>query len=196
LSQEEKIKKGVFEDKNQRDHNMDYEREFPNEWHLIWIVPVAVIIAFVIWELFQNVYLGGPPIEEQYLEIVQAAVLSFIATFITVYIVIMGRRRYERELQRAYMDLKELDEFKNNFLSNISHELRTPLTTISGYTKFILGGKAGEVPLRVERYLRIMSDEADRLEHHIDELLLITTLESKKLALKKEKVNMKNLIDK
>ncbi len=42
------------------------------------------------------------------------------------------RRRAEEALQKAYEELKTVDELKDNIISNVSHELRTPITIVKG----------------------------------------------------------------
>jgi signal transduction histidine kinase len=39
------------------------------------------------------------------------------------------------ELERAYEELKQLDQLKSDFLSSISHEMRTPITSVIGFAK-------------------------------------------------------------
>jgi signal transduction histidine kinase len=46
---------------------------------------------------------------------------------------------------------------------NIAHELRTPLAAIRGYARMILDGRAGEINERQRDYLRIVTDNTNRL---------------------------------
>ncbi len=41
------------------------------------------------------------------------------------------------ELEKAYRELKELDQLKSDFLSTVSHELRTPMTSVIGFVKLV-----------------------------------------------------------
>jgi signal transduction histidine kinase len=43
-----------------------------------------------------------------------------------------------KETQKAYEDLRELDDMKTQFIQNVSHELRTPLAIVKGYADLIL----------------------------------------------------------
>ena len=45
--------------------------------------------------------------------------------------------QYTESLERAYSELQQLDELKDNFLSSVSHELRTPLTAIKGSAEIL-----------------------------------------------------------
>ncbi len=42
------------------------------------------------------------------------------------------------DLSQAYVQLKELENLKDQFMQNVSHELRTPLTMIRGYAEMLL----------------------------------------------------------
>lgn len=39
--------------------------------------------------------------------------------------------------------LQELDQMKQDFVSNVTHELRSPLTSLRGYVEFLMSGSAG-----------------------------------------------------
>ncbi len=57
--------------------------------------------------------------------------------------------------------LSKQDEFKNEYISNISHDIRSPLTTIKGFVEAIMDGT---IPAnKVNHYLEIVYNEADRL---------------------------------
>lgn len=169
----------------------DASSKSPAVWHLLWIVPLFVALVYGVWEYLEIHYMTGVPSSTlHYIYIVRGASTAFIVTLVAVYMVMRDREKHEQELQDTLADLRELDDIKNNFLSNVSHELRTPLTTVNGYVKFMLSLKAGDVSSRQEKYLKIMSQECDRLQHHIEELLFITTLESKPMYLKLEPVDL------
>jgi signal transduction histidine kinase len=64
-------------------------------------------------------------------------------------------------------------QYRKNFIANISHDFRSPLTSIKGYVEAILDGTI--TPEMQEKYLRIVSDEADRLNRMTDALLKMNT---------------------
>jgi len=167
------------------------ERKRPAVWHLIWFVPLSVAIVLGIWDYLEVHYmtdLEGDTL--QFIHLIRGVIIAFVVTTVAVYMVLRDQRKHEEKLEKTLAELRELDDMKNNFLSNVSHELRTPLTTINGYVKFMLSKKPGELTEKQRKYLRIMSEECDRLQHHIEELLFITTLESKPMVLKIEEVDL------
>ena len=83
-----------------------------------------------------------------------------------------------RELAYTVERLKELDQMKTNFLSMTSHELRTPLTVIKGALSLLLTEGHQLPPARVEKYMKMASNNCDRLMKLIDELLDFSRLES------------------
>ncbi len=72
--------------------------------------------------------------------------------------------------------LSHLEEIRRDFVSNVSHELRTPLTSIKGFVEGILDGT---IPMdRQENYLRIVRDEANRMNRMVSDLLDLTKMEA------------------
>jgi signal transduction histidine kinase len=186
-------------DRSEKVSNKGFEdsQGFLPVWHLIWIVPAIVAIFYVIWDYIDVNYITWSDINTMKLVYsIRGTVIAFVITVFAVFYVLRAQRQQESKLRKALTELKELDQSKNNFLSNVSHELKTPLTTINGYVKFMLSKKTGELSEKQERYLKTMSDECDRLQHHIEELLFIATLESKPMVLKQQHINLTEMGEK
>ena len=89
---------------------------------------------------------------------------------------------------------REIAEMKNEFVSTVSHELRTPLTSIKGYVDLILDGSAGETSEIQKEFLGIVKENSDRLVELINEMLDISRIESGRVHLKVEPLNMGELV--
>ncbi|MEE9115712.1 MAG: ATP-binding protein, partial [Thermoplasmata archaeon] len=96
---------------------------------------------------------------------------------------------------RDITEQKQVENAKNNLLSNISHELRTPLTSIEGYTKFMLSGKLGEVPEKLEKCLNVIDEESNRLKTLIDNFLDLMTIDAEGLRMKLRQIAVPEVID-
>nr|MBC8280375.1 response regulator [Chloroflexota bacterium] len=84
---------------------------------------------------------------------------------------------YTESLERAYAELQQLDELKDNFLSSVSHELRTPLTAIKGSAEILLDGQ-GVNPEIHEEFLSIINSECDRLTRLINDVLDLARMDA------------------
>ena len=82
-----------------------------------------------------------------------------------------------RDLNRMAIQLDRLENLRLNFVANVSHELKTPVTTIVGFVETLLEG-AKDSPEELDRFLEIISRQADRLAAIIDDLLTLSRLES------------------
>lgn len=89
----------------------------------------------------------------------------------------------------------ELEHLKADIISIVSHELRSPLTSIKGYVDILLSGDLGDVPGHMREYLEIASANSHRLSNLIDDMLDISRIESGKLNLSFEKVDIKYLCE-
>ncbi len=96
----------------------------------------------------------------------------------------------KKELERANVQLKQLDVLKDQFISIASHELKNPIQPIIMYADL---AKRGNVSM--EKALDGISVEARRLKKLADDILDVSRIESGSLRYKIEKIKLKPLID-
>ena len=58
---------------------------------------------------------------------------------------ILGRLMETRNLVNQNMELRQVNQMKNEFIANVSHELRTPLTVVIGYARSLQDGTLGNL---------------------------------------------------
>lgn len=86
--------------------------------------------------------------------------------------------------------LRQLEGVRQEFVANVSHELRTPLSLIKSATETLLdGGKDDAAALG--RFLQIIDKHANRLALLIDDLLLLSTLDSGGLRLNRQPLQVR-----
>jgi two-component system phosphate regulon sensor histidine kinase PhoR len=72
--------------------------------------------------------------------------------------------------------MRRLEQMRREFVANVSHEIKTPVTSIKGFSETLLDG-AKDDPDDSERFLRIISGQADRLTALVEDLLSLSMLE-------------------
>ena len=86
---------------------------------------------------------------------------------------------------------KEVEMLKTDFINTISHEFRTPLTSISMAINMLIEGEVSEEKLEL---LSIAREEEVHLERLVSELLDISKLESGKIQMEFEKVDIRMVL--
>jgi two-component system phosphate regulon sensor histidine kinase PhoR len=79
-------------------------------------------------------------------------------------------------------ELMRLEEVRRDFVANASHELRTPLAAIRGFAETLLES-AGLSPEDQKNYLEVIHRHAQRLSSLVEDLLELSTIESRTLRL-------------
>ena len=84
--------------------------------------------------------------------------------------------------------IRSLEAVRKEFVANVSHELRTPLAIITGYLETLIEG-GGDQDTNL-RFLKTMHKHAQRLNLLIEDLLSLSQLESRKISLHFEPVDV------
>lgn len=86
-------------------------------------------------------------------------------------------------IEKQAEELKELDQVKSKFFTNISHELRTPLTLVLGPLENTLQHWNNEIPEQALDDLKLSATNARSLNTLVNEILDLSKLEARKLKL-------------
>ena len=94
-----------------------------------------------------------------------------------------------RELKR---ENARRESFRRDFTANVSHELKTPLTTISGISEMLANGiiKPEDVP----EFADSINKESVRLINLVNDIILISRLESDEIVMQKEEFNICDIV--
>lgn len=91
-----------------------------------------------------------------------------------------------RELKKAYDELKTLDDAKNNFMILINHELKTPLTVILSFLELM---NESAPTTEQSKYLSRISSSAQKLKKIIDDVLAFVSAETGLTKVSKKKIS-------
>jgi len=97
------------------------------------------------------------------------------------------------ELQEKNKQLEKDIIAQKRFISNASHELRTPLSLIKGYADELNSGYIRNEASR-EQYLGIISEESTKLNRLLNEMLDLSRLESGRMKLEEEDIQINDFI--
>jgi len=89
---------------------------------------------------------------------------------------------------------RRLEIMRDHFISAATHELRTPLVSIKGYADFILAENPQSAISNIRPFVEVMKRNADRLLELTNDLLDVQRMESGKIQLKLQQVDLRNLV--
>ena len=95
-----------------------------------------------------------------------------------------------KQLAEANEQLKLRDKLQQEFINIAAHELRTPIMPILGYAELL----SEDIGRDKQEYIEKIINNANRLQRFAESILDISKIESKTLNLKKEKLNLNDLI--
>ncbi|MBI4928544.1 MAG: HAMP domain-containing protein, partial [Anaerolineae bacterium] len=102
-----------------------------------------------------------------------------------------------RALSRALSEMQRKvlagQQAQRDFTANVSHELKTPLTSIQGFSQAILDGTV-QTPEALQEAANVIHQEAGRMHRLVQELLVLTRLESGTADLKNEPLDLRDIL--
>ncbi|MFZ7113831.1 MAG: sensor histidine kinase [Bacteroidota bacterium] len=101
---------------------------------------------------------------------------------------------WEKDRNDEIAQLKQMENFRKEFLGNVSHELKTPLFNIQGYIHTLLEGALDDPEVNVN-YLQRASKSVERLTLIVDDLEAISKLESGELILDQRTFDIRDLMN-
>lgn len=89
---------------------------------------------------------------------------------------------------------ERIEMMRRDFIANASHELRTPLTVINGFLEIAYSQPNLDLQTRMA-HLKLMTEQGQRMQNLVEDMLTLTRLESVEYPLRPERVNIRVLLD-
>jgi two-component system phosphate regulon sensor histidine kinase PhoR len=95
-------------------------------------------------------------------------------------------------LSRDITAVEQAEAMRRDFVANVSHEIRTPLTVLAGFVETLQTLSLSST--EKERYLALMSQQAERMQTLVSDLLMLSRLEGSPLPSSQDWVPMRALM--
>jgi two-component system phosphate regulon sensor histidine kinase PhoR len=130
---------------------------------------------------------------EEYSQPLEISAPSQSGIQLQIHITFFGKRSrllFARDVTQTY----KLEQMRKDFVANVSHELRTPLTVINGYLE-TFADTAGDENPRWRRALDQMLIQSRRMQTLINDLLLLSRLETLPQAENQQALMMRPILE-
>ena len=101
-------------------------------------------------------------------------------------------KKTNKELLIAKEKAEESNRLKTEFLQNMSHEIRTPMNGIMGFSEMLISPDITKEDLK--EFSKIIQNSSFQLLRIIDDILEISTLETKQITLNEESLCLNELL--
>lgn len=116
---------------------------------------------------------------------------EFIALFLISFIIVIlfleffvyrKIKNISAQTEVEIRKLKEIETFRKEFLGDVSHELKTPIFAIQGFIETLLDGAMDDKKVN-RKFLQKAFKHSERLSHLVQDILVITQIESGEIAM-------------
>lgn len=115
--------------------------------------------------------------------------MAFLSLVFTAVIVIA----YSNAINQIFKQ-RQISQIKTDFINNMTHEFKTPIATINLALDSLKHPMIASDPEKVKNYLRMIREENKRMHGQVENVLQISKLEKNELNLKKERLDVNELI--
>ncbi len=91
-------------------------------------------------------------------------------------------------------EMKKLARLRSEFVANVSHELKTPLTSIKGFVETLKDGALKDKE-KAQKFLDIIQRHTHRLENLVNDILSLSSIETREITLNLEKTSLNSIIE-
>lgn len=98
------------------------------------------------------------------------------------------------KLELAVAEMEKAESIRREFVANVTHELKTPLTSIYGFVETLQDGADQNPEIRM-KFLDIIAVETTRLKRLINDILVISDMESGRAINTDMDINVKEVIE-
>jgi signal transduction histidine kinase len=99
-----------------------------------------------------------------------------------------------RDLVNQNMELRQVNQMKNEFIANVSHELRTPLTVVIGYANTMRDGSLGPLNEAQQKALASVVERAEGLLGTLNNILRIREVREGRKPMLLKPVDLRALV--
>ena len=130
--------------------------------------------------------------KENYDETIKINLTADSNKIIEIKIVYFGEKQKVMVLKDISQAIK-IEAHRKEFISNVSHELKTPLTVISGFIETLEDMAASDADEH-KNILKMMGNQAYRMSKLVDDLLMLSNVESSLFQNRSDKLLIKTIM--
>ena len=145
---------------------------------LFLVMGVAIGITAIITYLLGTRYVEDPSLVALIVLLLSILLLTLSFTII-------------RSLER----IAEANRMKSEFISIVSHQLRSPLSNLKWSIEILSSGRLGKIGGKQAEYLRILTDNTERMGELVSDLLTVSRIEQGRLPLQKSSFSLAKLTE-
>ncbi len=117
-------------------------------------------------------------------------IVALIALLITAILFIIAFT-----ITRSFEKLAEASRMKSEFISIVTHQLRAPLSNLRWTLEILMAGRVNSVSEKQLEYFKVLKENSDRMRRLIEDLLIVSRIETAKLPLRKQELSLEELIE-
>lgn len=185
----------VFRELSRKNINIDYGLKYTNSLREKKEINTRIVKSAVLQTTSKSSFLPEISTLELFfvnekLTIFKKNLVGILLSFILLSAVIASLLFLLRIINKQ----KQLAELKNDLISNITHEFKTPIATINAALEGIQNFNPENDPEKTKKYVEMSSNQLYKLNIMVEKILETATLDSDKLQLDLEDVDIISLI--
>lgn len=167
---------------------------------LVWflgsfIISYGIILLVIRWFIFRKVKLIYKSIREFKTGKITKSVEEEIDIDTDIFRDVEDEVKEWTQLKQKEIDeLRTLENYRREYIGNVSHELKTPVFNVQGYIQTLIDGGIDDPEIN-EKYLQRAAHNIDRLITIVEDLDVITRLESGEMILEKQVFDIRTLVE-